>query len=99
MARPQLAADFFVTPSGDVLPKAPPLKRSHARRIYERDEGVCQICHEPVRFGGQYDTPFDLGPKSGAVDHIIPRARGGQNDDENLRLLCKSCNSSRQAAL
>jgi len=99
MAYPRLAAEFFVTPDGTVFPKAPPLKRSQAMRIFKRDGGVCQICREPVRFGGQYDTPFCDRPKAGAVDHIIPRARGGQNNDVNLRLLCKSCNSSRGADL
>ena len=26
------------------------------------------------------------------VDHIIPRANGGQDDDKNLQLLCDNCN-------
>lgn len=25
------------------------------------------------------------------VDHIIPRARGGTNEDENLQSLCRTC--------
>ena len=27
------------------------------------------------------------------VDHIIPRAHGGPDDDANLQLLCQACNS------
>jgi 5-methylcytosine-specific restriction endonuclease McrA len=33
------------------------------------------------------------------IDHIVPRARGGQNEENNLRLLCERCNESRGAAL
>ena len=29
------------------------------------------------------------------VDHIVPLAEGGTNDDTNLRSLCKSCHSAR----
>lgn len=31
------------------------------------------------------------------VDHIVPLADGGTNDDENLQSLCKSCHSRKTA--
>ena len=34
-----------------------------------------------------------------AVDHIIPIARGGTHTRDNLRVLCRSCNSSRGLAM
>ncbi len=27
------------------------------------------------------------------IDHVIPTARGGQDIDSNLQLLCQACNS------
>jgi len=32
------------------------------------------------------------------VDHIVPLARGGSNDRENLRVLCARCNLQKGAA-
>ncbi len=46
-------------------------------RIHARDGGQCVEC-------GQR---FDL-----QVDHIIPVAMGGSDAEDNLRLLCRTCN-------
>jgi 5-methylcytosine-specific restriction protein A len=52
------------------------------RYILQRDGWVCGICH---RIG------------AATVDHIVPRARGGSADDENLRAAHKRCNEARGA--
>jgi hypothetical protein len=52
------------------------------QRIYARDGYRCVKC-------GAGD---DL-----TIDHIHPRFRGGGNEDENLRTLCRSCNSAKGA--
>lgn len=51
------------------------------RTVWERDNGICGICGEPVAFG----------PKMHA-DHIIPRALGGTDDQSNLRATHAKCN-------
>lgn len=44
-------------------------------RIRARANGVCEMCG---RLGHE-------------VDHIIPLAAGGSNEDSNLRFLCRPC--------
>jgi hypothetical protein len=50
------------------------------REIWRRDHGKCLKC------GSQHALE---------IDHIIPWALGGETTDENLRLLCRSCNQRR----
>ncbi len=97
MAYPRLRAEVFVSSSGVAVLKAPALPRRECLRIYRRDGGICQNCGATCRFGGNQVAPFEP-LKSSAVDHIFPRSRGGQNDDANLQLLCKSCNSQKVAS-
>jgi hypothetical protein len=51
--------------------------RSLRQKVLKRDSQICQYCG---------------GPAS-AVDHVIPRSKGGSDDLENLRASCKRCNS------
>ena len=54
----------------------------HRRRrtLWERDAGLCGFCGDPVDL-----LEMDL-------DHIIPKADGGSNDDSNLRVAHRLCN-------
>lgn len=47
------------------------------RKVFARDGHKCTVC------GSTHALE---------VDHIIPRAKGGSDTLENLRLLCRSCN-------
>ena len=75
------------------LPKHPPLRtdaqrptrspRIRAIRWHELGTGDRRPCPGCQR--RKYFDDFDL-------DHITPRAKGGLDADENLQLLCSSCN-------
>jgi hypothetical protein len=64
------------------------------RQIIVRDEGVCQLCRSPVR-----EDVETAHPRYPHIDHIVPRARGGADDESNLRLLCAQCNVTRGARI
>jgi len=51
--------------------------------VYERDNGICHLCGKPANV--HY---FDL-------DHVVPRSRGGTDDESNLCLSHPYCNRSR----
>lgn len=50
--------------------------------IFARDGNRCQAC----------PSTTDL-----TIDHVFPQILGGGNDPSNLRVLCRSCNSSKGA--
>lgn len=58
-------------------------KRSRNIRetLYGKQAGNCNLCG--IHFEARNLT----------LDHIIPQAHGGPDDDENLQLLCGACNS------
>lgn len=58
-----------------------------AEQVRERDGDNCGICGLPV--------PADVlnpHPLAAEVDHVLPIARGGTHDPENLVLVHKTCN-------
>ena len=60
-----------------------PNYRTHKHTLYGRQEGICNGCR--VMF------PF----RNMTVDHIVSQARGGTDHQDNLQLLCGSCNSTK----
>ena len=55
------------------------------RRIFQRDDFTCQYCWQR---GGALEC-----------DHVIPIARKGKNDDDNLKTSCKKCNREKGTKL
>ena len=66
-----------------------PQKRA---RILERNGYTCQLCGA----GPGDPDPFHPTRKTRLhIDHVTPRAQGGTDDDDNLRVLCSACNQTR----
>jgi|SRR5690242_613298 len=59
------------------------LGKKLVKLVYERDKGICQLCHLPT------------GESDWDIDHIIPQSFGGQHYPANLRLTHKTCNNMR----
>jgi hypothetical protein len=67
------------------------------RRIFDRDGNTCQVCF--TAGGSEFaDAPGRRATLT--IGHIIPVARGGSDNDDNLRTECQRCNDeSRDATL
>jgi hypothetical protein len=50
--------------------------------VAQRAEYRCEYCHAPE---GVFNFPFE-------VEHILPKSLGGDEDDSNRALACRSCN-------
>ncbi len=59
-------------------------------RILVRDKGLCQEC---LRQG--IVTAVGHRPYTAYCDHIIPKAEGGTDDDDNLQTLCRTCHKAK----
>ena len=55
-------------------------------RILERDNHLCQVC-----------LPQSLISLATQVDHIVPRAAAGTEDDDNLQGICVDCHKAKTA--
>lgn len=48
--------------------------------IYQRDQGICSLCHQPVNRA------------EASMDHIVPLSKGGEHSYRNIALAHLSCN-------
>jgi 5-methylcytosine-specific restriction enzyme A len=60
--------------------------RKRRERIMQRDCGLCQPCRNAGRV-----------TVATAVDHIVPKAEGGTEEDGNLQAICKPCHDTKTA--
>jgi hypothetical protein len=71
------------------MAKSPIQKR--IEKLLERDGPWCHVCGFEIReFSQATQTPY-----TASCDHIAPKANGGTNDLENLKLAHKMCNALR----
>ncbi|MFQ5632150.1 MAG: HNH endonuclease [bacterium] len=61
--------------------------RNLRNRVAERSRYRCDYCH----------SREDLMGDRLQIDHIIPKAEGGEDSEENLCLACSSCNRFKSA--
>ena len=64
--------------------KRKPIKASLRFDILKRDDYRCQMCGVTAKDGGKLE-----------VDHIVPVAKNGSNDVDNLQVLCRDCNAGK----
>lgn len=71
------------------------------RQIFDRGrkrilaaQDICGICGQPVDKRLKFPDPM-----SATIDHIIPLAKGGTNDQENLQLAHFWCNRQKSDRL
>jgi 5-methylcytosine-specific restriction endonuclease McrA len=61
-----------------------PTERILEQAVFDRDGGLCQLCHKPVIRSVM------------SIDHIIPIACGGSHTFQNVQLTHRLCNIRRQ---
>ncbi len=54
------------------------------RYILDRDKGLCQPCRRG-----------DLVVVATEVDHIVPKSKGGTDDETNLQAICTGCHDAK----
>jgi len=59
------------------IPRHQPTKEER-QKLFDKADGCCELCKKELK------KTFD-------IDHIIPLAEGGTNDEINLQVLCKPC--------
>ena len=77
-------------PTSHMRPERDPARRAlfdNNKKIILATQNICGICGQPVDKSLKYPHPM-----SATVDHIIPCAKGGSDDLENLQLAHRKCN-------
>lgn len=66
--------------------------RKVAPLVVQTYGGVCHLCRKPIDLAARFPDPRSL-----SIDHVVPRAAGGDESLENLRPAHLHCNTSRGA--
>lgn len=71
------------------------------KELYSRDKGICHICGKMCDFNDYIirDETFIAGNNYPSIDHVIPLAKGGQDEWNNVMLAHRRCNSLKRDKL
>lgn len=58
------------------------IRKAKSKEVYTKDIHACKQCGSTENL---------------EIDHIVPLARGGSNELDNLQILCKKCNRRKWA--
>lgn len=81
---PRLGSIYFHNRKARVTRNGGSLSKGIAKKLLVLQKGKCACCRMPL--GGDYH-----------LDHIMPLALGGRNEDSNMQLLRKKCNLQKHA--
>lgn len=70
------------------------MTQNQLRQIWEKTQGHCHFCGDPVNFDKRGWTDGDL-TGYWEVDHIIQKGKGGSRSAENCLPACTRCNRLR----
>lgn len=73
-------------------PGSQDIPRSVRRKIGDRDDWVCGLCGDSIDRNEEVPHPY-----AATIDHIVPRARGGSDELNNLQIAHFRCNSEKGA--
>lgn len=72
-------------------------KKNRLRRLSAKQDEKCYYCQErtwlPDPTGKRY--PWQLRRTRATLEHLIPRAQGGKNNQANTVMACSDCNNRR----
>lgn len=68
--------------------------RDRARARMRAQNAACHICGQPIDYSLTADHP-----RSFVADHVIPLAKGGRDEQDNMRAAHRDCNSTKRARL
>ena len=49
--------------------------------MYKEAGGICSLCGEPIKYFSQ-----------STIDHVVPKSKGGSDNDSNLKIAHDFCN-------